>query len=235
MKKPVARDNSVIYQLEGRPSMKLAVPLGLQHVLAMFTSNLAPIFIVAGVAGVKPEEQIIMIQCAMFVSGLTTFIQLYPIRFGKNFQIGAGLPIVMGTSFAFVPTIVTITAVYGLPTALGGMLVGAFLELFIGIIIKPAKKLFSTLVIGCVLITIGIKLLGIGAGYFAGGVGAEDYASPENLFLGSIVFFTVMGIQKFGKGMVKVTAILSGLILGFIIASFMGKIDFWTFMPLHRI
>lgn len=226
MRNTKVSDKNVVYQLEGRPSLAVAAPLGLQHVLAMFTSNLAPIFIVAGVAGVTAKEQVLMIQCAMFVSGLTTFLQLYPIRFGKKLQIGGGLPIVMGTSFAFVPTIVTITVAYGLPTALGGMMVGAFLELFIGVIIKPAQKLFSTLVIGCVLITIGIKLLGIGAEYFAGGVGAEDYASAENLFLGTVVFFTVMGIQKFGKGMVKITAILSGLIVGFVIAAFMGKIDF---------
>lgn len=218
----------LIYQLDGRPSLKVAAPLGLQHVLAMFTGNLAPIFIISAIAKVTPAERILMIQCAMLVSGLTTFIQLYPIKIGKNFQIGGGLPIVMGTSFAFVPTLATITAAYGLPVALGGALCGAVVEIIIGLLIKPAKRFFSPIVIGAVLVTIGIKLLGIGAGYFAGGVGAPDFASPQNLLLGFIVFATVMVLQRYAKGMLKVTAILMGLFVGFLVAIPMGKIDFAT-------
>lgn len=206
--------------------MKTAIPLGLQHILAMFTGNLAPIFIVAGVANVSMEERVLMIQCAMLVSGLTTFIQLYPLRLGKNLQIGGGLPIVMGTAFAFVPTLTTITAVYGIRAALGGALVGAVIEILIGLIIKPAKRFFSPVVIGAVLVTIGIKLLGIGANYFAGGVGAEDFGSWQNILLGSVVFLTVMLLQRYAKGMLKVTAILTGLVVGFILAAFMGKVDF---------
>lgn len=220
----------LIYQLEGRPSLKIAAPLGLQHVLAMFTGNLAPIFIISSIAKVTPAEQVLMIQCAMLVSGLTTFIQLYPLRLGKNLQIGSGLPIVMGTSFAFVPTIATITAAYGLPAALGGALCGAFVEVIIGLLIKPAKRFFSPIVIGAVLVTIGIKLLGIGAGYFAGGVGAPDFASWQNLLLGTIVFVTVIGLQRYATGMLKATAILIGLFVGFLVAIPMGKIDFTTIL-----
>ena len=226
----VTDSKELIYQLEGRPSLKIAAPLGLQHVLAMFTGNLAPIFIIAGAAKVTAQEQVMMIQCAMLVSALTTFIQLYPIRFGKNLQIGGGLPIVMGTSFAFVPTLTTITLAYGLPTALGGVIVGAIVEIIIGLLIKPAKRLFSPVVIGAVLVTIGIKLLGIGATYFAGGAGAPDFASGQNLLLGFTVFVVVMLLQRFGKGMWKATAILIGLGVGFLLAIPMGKVSFDTIM-----
>ncbi|MGL4736659.1 MAG: uracil-xanthine permease family protein [Cellulosilyticaceae bacterium] len=220
------KDEELIYELEGRPSLKVAMPLGLQHVLAMFTGNLAPIFIVAGIANVTMEERVLMIQCAMLVSGLTTFLQLYPLRISKSFRIGAGLPIVMGTSFAFVPTLTTITAAYGIQAALGGAICGAFIEILIGLIIKPAKRFFSPIVIGAVLVTIGMKLLGIGANYFAGGVGAPDFGSWQNLLLGTVVFLTVMGLQRYAKGMLKITAILMGLFVGFVLAAFMGKIDF---------
>ena len=220
------KDEEMIHQLEGRPHMKVAFPLGLQHILAMFTGNLAPIFIVAGIANVTMDERILMIQCAMLISGITTFIQLYPIKLGKSYQIGAGLPIVMGTAFAFVPTLATITAVYGIRAAIGGAMVGAFIEIIIGILIKPAKKFFSPIVIGAVLVTIGIKLLGIGAGYFAGGTGAADYGSWQNLLLGFVVFLIVMLLQRYAKGMLKVTAILIGLIVGFVLAACMGKVDF---------
>ena len=78
------KDREMVYQLEGRPGLSTAVPLGLQHVLAMFTSNLAPILIIASVCGLSGADTVIMVQCAMFVSGLTTFVQLYPIKLGKN-------------------------------------------------------------------------------------------------------------------------------------------------------
>ena len=85
-------DRELVYQLDGRPGLSTAVPLGLQHVLAMFTSNLAPILIIAGVCSLSGADTVVMVQCAMFVSGLTTFIQLYPLRLGKNYQVGAKLP-----------------------------------------------------------------------------------------------------------------------------------------------
>ncbi|MGL4605867.1 MAG: uracil-xanthine permease family protein [Eubacteriaceae bacterium] len=237
MKKNNNRD--LIYQLDGRPSLSVAVPIGLQHVLAMFTGNLAPILIIAGIAGVTEAERVLMIQCAMLVSGLTTFIQLYPVKLFKGYKVGSGLPIVMGTSFAFVPTISAITVAYGLPAAMGGIIAGALIEVTIGFIIKPAQKFFSPVVIGAVLVTIGIKLLGIGANYFAGGVGSPDFASWQNLTLGAIVFLTVILLQKYAKGMFKVTAILIGLFVGSLVAVFMGKIDFspiltagWIEIPL---
>jgi len=108
----VVMDNSkqydLIYQLDGRPPLKVVVPLGLQHVMAMFVGNLAPIFILTGAMSTQdapfpPELRIMMIQCAMFVSGLATLLQLYPLKLGI-IQVDARLPIVMGTAFAFVPT-----------------------------------------------------------------------------------------------------------------------------------
>ena len=247
-------DKELIYQLDGKPSFKVAFPLGLQHVLAMFTGNLAPVLILVGVLGLENDLRLRMIQCAMFVSGLTTFVQLYPIKLGK-FQIGAGLPIVMGTSFAFVPTARTIGAQYlgqgpefALAVVLGAAAVGSMVEVVMGIFYKPLKKLFPPLVVGSVLITIGIHLLEVGVDYFAGGAGLKlvdaaaikkavdaglspdtvklQYGSIDNLILGFTVFFIIMFLQRFGKGMWKISAILIGLIAGYIVAGFLGKLDF---------
>ena len=184
-------DKELIYQLEGKPSFKVAFPLGLQHVLAMFTGNLAPILILIGVLKLDGSLSVKMIQCAMFVSGLTTFVQLYPIKIGK-FQIGAGLPIVMGTSFAFVPTAKTVGMQFGLAGLLGSAALGSLVEVIMGFFYKPLKKLFPPLVVGSVLITIGIKLLDVGVSYFAGGAAAAskgEYGSIQNLTLGFLVFF----------------------------------------------
>jgi NCS2 family nucleobase:cation symporter-2 len=196
----------------------------------MFTSNLAPCFIVAGIVGLAGADRIIMVQCAMFVSGITTFFQLYPIpifgRKSKLPRIGAELPIVMGTSFAFVPTAITVAKAFGLPGVLGGALLGSLVEFFMGFFIKPLKKFFPPLVIGAVLISIGINLLGAGANYFLGGVGASDFGSVQNISLGFVVFATILLCQRFGKGMVQVSALLVGIIAGYAAAFFMGKLNF---------
>ncbi len=237
-------DKELIYQLEGRPSFKVAFPLGLQHVLAMFTGNLAPVLILIGVLKVDAALSVKMIQCAMFVSGLTTFIQLYPIKIGK-FQIGAGLPIVMGTAFAFVPTAKTVGLQFGLAGVLGSAALGSMVEVIMGFFYKPLKKLFPPLVVGSVLITIGIHLLEVGVSYFAGGAGAQakgEFGSIQNLILGFTVFFVIILLQRFGKGMWKISAILIGLIVGYVLAIFMGKVNFsgvlndpWIGLPIPQV
>ncbi len=238
MGKKNQKDYELIYQLDGKPSFGVAFPLGLQHVLAMFTGNLAPVLTLIGVLKLPQDQSLRMIQCAMFVSGLTTFIQLYPIKIGK-FQIGAGLPIVMGTSFAFVPTAKNIGLQYGLAGVLGGALLGSLVEVVMGFFYKPLKKFFPPLVVGAVLITIGIHLLKVGVDYFAGGVGSKDYGSPKNLFLGFLVFAVIMSLQRFGKGMWKISAILIGLVVGYLVAIPLGKVNFshitdagWLALPL---
>ena len=216
------QDRKMVYELDGRPSLSTAVPLGLQHVLAMFTSNLAPILIIAGVCGLSGADTVTMVQCAMFVSGLTTFIQLYPLRLGSRYQVGARLPIVMGTSFTFVPTASAVGAAGGIGAVLGGCLAGSLVEVFMGFFYKYIRRFFPPLVVGCTLVTIGVNLLGIGVDYFAGGAGAADYGSLRNLAVASFVLVIVILLQRFGKGLAKNAAILIGLVAGYILATVLG-------------
>lgn len=216
------QDRKMVYELDGRPSLSTAVPLGLQHVLAMFTSNLAPILIIAGVCGLSGADTVTMVQCAMFVSGLTTFIQLYPLRLGSRYQVGARLPIVMGTSFTFVPTASAVGAAGGIGAVLGGCLAGSLVEVFMGFFYKYIRRFFPPLVVGCTLVTIGVNLLGIGVDYFAGGAGAADYGSLKNLAAASFVLVIVILLQRFGAGLAKNAAILIGLVAGYILAAVLG-------------
>lgn len=218
-------DLEMVYQLEGRPSLSIALPLGLQHVMAMFTSNLVPILIITGVCGLAGADMVIMVQCAMFVSGLTTFIQLYPIKIGKKRQIGAGLPIVMGTSFTFVPTASVIGAAGGIGTVLGSCLVGSLAEIVMGFFYKYIRRFFPPLVVGCTLITIGVNLLGTGVDYFAGGSGAADYGSIRNISVAFFVLIIVILCQRFGKGLIKNAAVLLGLVAGYILSACLGMVD----------
>jgi NCS2 family nucleobase:cation symporter-2 len=247
----------LIYQLEGKPPLGIAVPLGLQHVLSMFIGNLAPVLVLSGIISnvtgepiVTPQQRMLMVQCCMFASGMTTLIQLYPLKIGV-YQVGAGLPIVMGTAFAFVPTMRTLGAEFGINAVLGAIIAGSLVELIMGFFIKPLKKFFPPLVIGAVLITIGLHLLPVGVQYFAGGAGPEanaalaarlvaegkevpasvaaaasQYGSWQNLVIGGIVFVTIIVLQRFAKGMVKISAILIGIVVGYITAIILGQVNF---------
>lgn len=219
------KDQDMIYQLEGKPRLRTAFPLGMQHVLAMFASNLAPILIIAGACNLAGADLVIMMQCAMFVSGLTTFVQLYPIRLGKKLRIGANLPIVMGTSFTFVPTAATVAATGGIGAVLGASLIGSFTEVIMGVFYKYIRRFFPPLVVGCTLVTIGVNLMDAGVGYFAGGVGSEDFGSIQNLTIAFMVLAIVVILQRFGKGVLKSSAILVGLVVGYIVCAFLGMVD----------
>ena len=219
------QEHDLVYQLDGKPRLRTAIPLGMQHVLAMFASNLAPILLIAGACSLNGADTIIMMQCAMFVSGLTTFIQLYPIRLGKRLRIGGNLPIVMGTSFAFVPTATTVAATGGIGAVLGGCLLGSVSEVLIGVFYKYLRKFCPPLVVGSTLITIGINLMSAGAGYFAGGVGSKDYGSIRNLSIAFLVLAIVVLLQRFGKGLFKSSALLISMVIGYIICGFLGMVD----------
>ena len=215
-------NKKVIYQLDGNPSLKQAVPLGLQHILAMFVGNVTPLIIISNVLSLDVQTKTSLIQCAMFVSGIATLIQCYPI--GK---VGSRLPIVMGTSFGFVPVATAIGIKYGMQGILGACLIGAVFEMLVGgVILKHIRKYFPPVVTGIVVLTMGISLLPTGVNYFAGGVGAADFASPSNLLLGTIVLITVIFFKQYTKGMLSMSAILIGLVVGYIVAIPMGKIDF---------
>src|SRR5690606_21000552 len=105
---------------------------------------------------------------------------------------------------------------YGLPAVLGGSLIGSLAEITMGFFIKPLRRFFPPIVTGTVLVAIGISLLPTGINYFAGGAGAADFGSPKNLFLGFVVFITILLLQRFGKGIFNIASILVALIIGYI-------------------
>lgn len=214
-------EKSTLRQLEGRPPISRAVPMGLQHVLAMFSGNLAPIIIVTGVLGMDSANKIYLLQAAMFIAGVVTLIQLYKIG-----PIGSGLPIVMGTSFTFLGAAISMGLAYGYGTVMGACLIGGLFEMLIGRTYMKIKRFFPPIVSGIVVMSIGLSLISVGTNYFLGGIGTPDFGSMQNVILGTTVFIIFILINGFGKGLVKSSAILLSLIIGYIIAAFMGIIDF---------
>ncbi len=220
------KDKDLIYQLDGRPSLKYAIPFGMQHIMAMFVSNIAPILIIAGVVGLSDADTRIMMQAAMFTSGVATLLQLYSIKIGK-YRIGTRLPIVMGISFAFVSVASNVGYVYGIGAVFGASIVGAFLEILIGLFYKQIKFIFNPLVTGSLLVALGLDLIGVGADYFVGGFG-EFRGTSAAIITATITLLVVLGFRIYGKGLLKSASVLIGMIVGYFIAIAFGMVDFST-------
>ena len=210
-----------IYRLEGRVPIGKAIPFGLQHILAMFVSNLAPITIIAGASNtpLTPAQLGMLLQNAMFVAGIATMIQLYPI-----WRIGSKLPVVMGVSFTFVTVLSTISANYGYPAVVGAVLVGGLFEGTLGLMAKYWRKIITPIVAASVVTAIGFSLFTVGARSFGGGYN-DDFGSAQNLILGTVTLVACLLWNIFAKGYLKQLSVLAGLVVGYILAITMGKVD----------
>ncbi len=210
-----------IYTLDGPVPLLRSIPFGLQHVLAMFVSNIAPIMIVAGVCGLDARDTASLIQTAMIVAGIGTLVQLFAL-----WKIGARLPVVMGISFTFVSIFCYIGPQWGYGAVIGAVIVGGILEGLLGFLAKYWRKLISPIVAACVVTAIGFSLLSVGANSFAGGSGAADFGSWENWLLGGVTLICCICFNIFAKGNLKPLSVLFGLVVGYGLALAMGRVDF---------
>jgi len=202
-----------------------SIPLGIQHVLAMFAGNITVPIIVAGVFGQTPEQKIFLIQMALFVAGVATIIQTVGYK-----EIGARLPIVQGTSFAFIPIMLPFKAA-GLGAVFTAAFIGGIFQIFIGKVLKPIRYLFPPLVTGIVVLMIGFSLLKVGFMY-AGGGGwlmnnkPEIFANANHLTVAASVFIVAIFFNLRGKGMASAASILIGIVAGFIVAAALGMVNY---------
>ena len=216
------------------PPLSMAVPLGIQHVLAMFVSNVTPAIIVAGAAGFgfgsnSPDfpQMIYMIQMAMLFAGVATLFQT--IGFGP---VGARLPIVQGTSFAFLPIMIPLVAGKGIeamPALFTGVFVGGLFHAFLGTFIGKLRFALPPLVTGLVVLMIGLALVRVGIQYAAGGVpamGTPAFGSLQSWFVALVVIVVTLGVKFFTRGMMSIAAVLIGLLVGYFVAYFMGMVNF---------
>lgn len=215
------KDIQNIYQLDGKIPLVKAIPFGLQHVLAMFVANIAPIIFVAGECGLGTVQTAGLIQTAMIIAGIGSMIQIYSV-----WKIGARLPIVMGISFTFVSVFGVIGHTYGYDAIIGAVIVGGIVEGILGLFAKYWVKLIAPIVAASVVTAIGFSLLSVGATSFGGGSGAEDFGSAQNLLLGTITLVCCILFNIFAKGYWKQLSVLVGLVVGYIVAVCMGMVDF---------
>ena len=215
-----------IFELEGVPRISEALPLALQHVVAMIVGCVTPAIIVSGAAGLENKEQVLLIQSALVVAALSTLLQLFPIGKKGGFAIGSGLPVIMGVSFAYVPSMQAIAQGHGIATILGAQIVGGVVAVLMGIFVKKIRVFFPPLITGTVVFTIGLSLYPTAINYMAGGTGSEDYGSWQNWTIAFITLVVVTVLNHFGKGIWKLASILIGIIAGYIVSIPFGMVNF---------
>lgn len=215
------------YDFYGNLPLRKAIPLGLQHVLAMFVGNLTPLLIITGACGLANTQefaglQVDLLQNAMLVAGIVTLVQLYAIG-----PVGGKVPIIMGTSSGFIGVFNSVVGVMG-----GGILsygaimmasiLGGIFEGILGFFLKPLRRFFPALVTGTVVLSIGLSLIAVGVNSFGGGDKAPDFGSLENLFLGTLVLVVIIVLKHGTKGMTSSSSILIGIIVGYVASAIMG-------------
>lgn len=211
-----------IYKLNGRVPLRKAIPFGLQHVLAMFVANLAPVLIVCSAALVRGSGEHLtaaeitqILQCAMFAAGIGTCMQLYPV-----WKIGSKLPIVMGVSFTFLGSLLIICTnpELGYEGMIGAVILGGIFEGLVGLSAKYWKRFLTPVVSACVVIAIGLSLLSVGMDSWGGGSGVEDFGAWYHLLVGALTLIVCLVARYVLKGVYKNLNILVGLIFGYILS-----------------
>ena len=164
-----------LFELDGVPKLSQAFPLALQHVVAMIVGCVTPAIIISGAAGLETADRVLLIQASLVVSALATLLQLFPIGKRTGFHLGAGLPVIIGVSFAYVPSMQAIADGYGIDTIMGAQIVGGIVAVIMGILVKKIRVFFPPLITGTVVFTIGLSLYPTAINYMAGGTSNPDY------------------------------------------------------------
>ena len=220
------KEYASIFQLDGIPKFSQALPLALQHVVAMIVGCVTPAIIVSNVANLSGADRVILIQAALVVSALSTLLQLFPIGKKGSFRLGAALPVIMGISFAYVPSMQSIAADFGIPAILGAQIVGGVVAFIVGAFVMQIRKFFPPLITGTVVFTIGLSLYPTAINYMAGGTSSPTYGSWQNWAIAFLTLIVVTVLNHFGKGIFKLASILIGIIVGYIVSLFFGMVDF---------
>lgn len=211
-----------VFELNGVPKLTQAFPLALQHVVAMIVGCVTPAIVIAEMAGLNEGDKVIFVQAALFIAAVSTLIQLFLL----GGRIGSGLPVIMGVSFAYLPSMQAIVGNFDIATILGAQLIGGVVAIFVGIFVTKLRKLFPPLITGTVVFTIGLSLYPTAVKYMAGGQSSPNYGAWQNWLVAFLTLAVVVALNHFAKGILKLASILIGMIVGYIISGFFGMIDF---------
>ena len=220
------------YRVNDRPPFFLSIALAIQHILAAFAGIVAVPLVVNNAIGLSLEDNTFIVSTTLFVAGLATVIQAVGIG-----PVGNRLPMVMGTDFTFVGPGIAVGSAFGLPGYFGATFFGSFIEIVLSRFIKPLQKFFPPLITGIVISSIGLTMIPISIDWI-GGYNPETYGSLQDLLLAGIVMAVILILNQRGKGFLSSGAILIGIVVGYVVAFFMGRLDLnpvstasWLMLP----
>ena len=231
------RGRDLLFQFTGRPPLGTSVSLALQHLVAMIVGCVTPPIIIAGAVGLSQADRVLLIQASLVMSAVCTLLQLFPI--GRYF--GSGLPVILGVSFAYVPSMQAIASSGGGVAAIAGaMIVGGVVAIIVGIFVKKIRLLFPPVITGTVVFTIGLSLYPTAINYMAGGtantaeaIAASSasesliYGSWQNWLVAALTLIAVIVLNHFAKGLCKLASILIGMLFGYVVAAvFFNMVSF---------
>ena len=232
----IQSSQQALFQFRGIPPVGMAISMALQHLVAMVVGCVTPAIIIAHAAGLPQSQRVLLIQASLVMSAVTTLLQLFPI--GGRF--GAGLPVIFGVSFAYLPSMQAIVSGHGgLSAVAGAMIVGGVIATLVGIFIKPIHRLFPPVITGTVVFTIGLSLYPTAINYMAGGTGntyasvveerglteALVYGSWQNWAVAAFTLTVVLVLTNHGKGICRLASILLGILAGYAAAFIAGMVD----------
>ncbi len=232
-----ARSREILFQPRGIPPLGASVSLALQHLVAMIVGCVTPAIIISNAIGLPQSDQVLLIQASLVMSAVSTLLQLFPI--GGRF--GSGLPVILGVSFAYVPSMQAIAAEGGgIASIAGAMVVGGVVAILVGIFVKRIRKFFPPVITGTVVFTIGLSLYPTAINYMAGGTSntyelvveqnglteALVYGSWQNWAVAAITLTAVLILNHKAKGICKLASILIGMVFGYLVALCFDMVDF---------
>ncbi|WP_206074247.1 uracil-xanthine permease family protein [Marinobacter fuscus] len=212
-----------LFEFDSRPPISKAQPLGLQHLLAAIAGIITPPIIVAGVVGASVPDRLLLIQAAILAAGISTLFHLYGV-----WKLGARVPALFGVGFAYVPTLIAVGNQYGIEGILGAQLIGGISMMVVGYFIQYIRHLFPPVVAGTVVLVIGLSLYDVAIKYIAGSgnVAADGFGDPKNWAVGMVTMLTVLIAAQFGKGVIKLAAVIVGIVVGYLLALSLGMVNF---------
>lgn len=214
-----------LFELDGVPKLSQALPLALQHVVAMIVGCVTPAIIVSGAAGLENADRVLLIQASLVVSALATLLQLFPIGKHGRLCLGSGLPVILGVSFAYVPSMQAIAENAGIAAIFGAQIVGGICAILVGLFIKKIRRFFPPLIAGTVVFTIGLSLYPTAINYMAGGSGQPTYGSWQNWLVAIFTLIVVTVLNHYAKGFLKLASILVGMIAGYLFSIPFGMVN----------
>lgn len=216
----VKQTSEILYKINDKPPMHISLVLAFQHILAAFGGIVAVPLVISGVLGVNTADTAYLVSAAIFMAGVTTWIQARGI-----WKIGAKVPCVMGTDFTFVGPSIAVGSMLGLPGIFGATVLGSFIEIILSRFIKPLRKFFPPIVTGTVVALIGLTLLPVSIDWAAGGYGAADYGSVLNISIAMAVLVITVLLNRYGKGFISSASVIIGLVFGYIICWPLGLLN----------